>query len=221
MKDFMMCIRGQAIECEANGNNGGILAAVQYGEKTRCGVKRCDVKLDAKGNLIVEEHAPGKHANKIAVAPKKLGGFFGGPGKKSVGVAHVPHASGHAKPAAHVGKPPAHVGKPPAHVGKPAGHVGKPAVKTVKNASGPSAYNQLHQYTHANHATHRTNHATTQSPARHDTTAKYAQRPASYPQPRPQYSGSGSSGSGMGGWLTRLFGSAPTRPQKGGSWVGF
>jgi len=236
MKDFMMCIRGQSIECEANGNNGGILAAVQYGEKTRCGVQRCDVKLNAKGDLIVEEHAPGKHANKITHAPKKLGGFFGGPGKKSVGIAH---ASG--------------VGKPAGHVGKPAGHVGKPAVKTsgsrpVKNASGPSAYNQLHQYTttqvhrtnHAHHATtpvHRTNHAhhaTTpvhRTLARHGTTAKYAQRPEArilaYPQPpragapaagKTQYSGSGS---GMGGWLTRLFGSAPTRPQKGGSWVGF
>jgi hypothetical protein len=64
MRDFMMCIRAQAIECEANSHGGGILAALQYGDKTRCHVTKCNVQLDGKGNLVVDKHASGKHGNK-------------------------------------------------------------------------------------------------------------------------------------------------------------
>jgi len=72
MRDFMMCIRGVSIECEANAEHGGILAAAQYGEKTQCHPKRCDVQLDAKGNLVVEKHKAGTHKNKNKIPQKGL-----------------------------------------------------------------------------------------------------------------------------------------------------
>ena len=62
LNDFAMCVRGQSIECEADPGNGGILGGFQYGAKTRCGVPRCEVKLNAKGELIVPPpRGPGKH----------------------------------------------------------------------------------------------------------------------------------------------------------------
>ena len=100
MREFMMCIRGQAIECEANTEHGGILAALQYGEKTKCHIQKCNVQLDKEGNLVVDEHVPGKHGNtnmnqKLVKGKKQqgsgggmLGGLFGprkSPGTKTFG----------------------------------------------------------------------------------------------------------------------------------------
>jgi hypothetical protein len=63
LNEFAMCVRGQAIECAANPEDGGILGPLQFGQRTRCNVPRCEVKLDAKGDLAVPKHTPGKHAH--------------------------------------------------------------------------------------------------------------------------------------------------------------
>ena len=91
MREFMMCIRGQAIECEANAEHGGILGAIQYGQKTKCHVKQCNVQIDTKGNLVVDDHVPGKHGNTNMNQKQKGGsGFFG---RQIVGSPRTPAAA--------------------------------------------------------------------------------------------------------------------------------
>jgi len=52
MKKFMECVRSQSIECEINSDNGGLLAAVQL-TPVACGGKKCDIKLNSRGELII------------------------------------------------------------------------------------------------------------------------------------------------------------------------
>lgn len=88
MEEFMMCVRGQSIECEANSGSGGILGTVQYGERTKCHVGRCNVQL-VGDKLVVDKHTPGKYTNSLP-GGKPGGGIFGPKKNKVLPVQKIP-----------------------------------------------------------------------------------------------------------------------------------
>ncbi len=95
LREFAMCLRAQSIECEVDQAQGGVLGAIQFGERTRCGMSKCDVKIDcnAKGGcqIVVPPHVPGKHGPLPTGVSKPVNPSKPQPSKPQPGKPAKPH----------------------------------------------------------------------------------------------------------------------------------
>jgi len=53
MKTFMECVKAHSKECQIDTEKGGLLGDIQFGDKIRCGMKRCEVELTKDGGLVI------------------------------------------------------------------------------------------------------------------------------------------------------------------------
>lgn len=69
MKKFMECVKAHSKECDIDAKKGGLLGSIQFGEKIRCGVKRCSVEVTKNGGLVVSDEAPSMLSTRIQDEP--------------------------------------------------------------------------------------------------------------------------------------------------------
>lgn len=53
MKKFMDCVKAHSTECGIDPEKGGLLGPIQFGDKVRCGIERCEVELTKEGKLVI------------------------------------------------------------------------------------------------------------------------------------------------------------------------
>ena len=206
LEDFKACVQAQAVEC-------GILDAVQFGRKVTCGNNVCPVKLDAKGELIippfVRGQGSGARPSRPANRPSRPANRPSRP---------MPALSGRLRPALSGRLRPVPVKTPVGPpVSTPSTPIMAPPPRVHKHKYAKYIPTHIPSYKHRHHQSALTTPAlTTDIPAKktHHYFPHHSRRMSSFVS-RPSRMPS------IGGWFTRLFGSAPKRPRAGGSWVDF